>query len=117
MAIEILALAPRDVHTTINYQARNEGEAPYMYTYDPGNGKPRTNCVDEPHQVVIHDMRGAEESKTLDENGFQFMKAPAEEKEFVEEDRIKGGYYPEVEELVKRVSGGKRVFIFDHTVR
>lgn len=118
MAIEIPASGtPRDVRTTINYQARNPDEPPYMYTYDPGNGKPKTNCVDETTEVVIHDLRGDVESKSLDGNGFQFMKVPSQEKEFVDDAKIREVYYPEVEELIKKASGGKRTYVFDHTVR
>ncbi|KAL5480939.1 hypothetical protein ACEPAI_9880 [Sanghuangporus weigelae] len=37
--------------------------------------------------------------------------------EFLDEKRIKAAYYNEVEELLRKVTGGKRVLIFDHTSR
>ena len=45
------------------------------------------------------------------------MKHKSEETEFVDEERIKSVYYKEVEELLKKVTGAKRVVIFDHTIR
>lgn len=116
-----MAIAPlsRSVHTSINYAApsKDGDEAPYMYTYTPPSGTAKTNCEDDTRTVLIHDIRGIEESKTLDNAGFQFMKAPAVETEFLDDASITNGYYKEVEALVKKMTGGKRTFIFDHTVR
>ena len=39
------------------------------------------------------------------------------EKDFTDEERIQSVYYKEVEELLKKEVGAKRVFIFDHTIR
>ena len=37
--------------------------------------------------------------------------------DFFDPDQLAGIYYPEVEQLVKRVSGASRVVVFDHTLR
>jgi hypothetical protein len=84
----------------------------YMYIHDP----PR-NFQDVPQEVEIHDIRGHEEDYTLDKNGFQVVKHVAKEKEFKDDDKIKTGYYKEVEDLLKEVTGAHRVVIFDHTIR
>lgn len=84
----------------------------YMYIHDP----PR-NFQDVPQEVEIHDIRGHEEDYTLDKNGFQVVKHVAKEKEFKDDDKIKTGYYKEVEDLLKEVTGAHRVVIFDYTIR
>ena len=84
----------------------------YMYEHDP----PR-NYADVTHVVPIHDIRGQEHEFTLDKNGFQLVKSTTAEKEFKDDEKIKGGYYREVEELLKKVTGAHKVVIFDHTIR
>ncbi|KAL5522619.1 hypothetical protein ACEPAG_8636 [Sanghuangporus baumii] len=109
---------PHDVSTTLNYITPTP-EPPYFYSpsIDPPEGKPRSNIGSEPHPAVIHDVRGKEDTVGLDKTGFQFVKHQSSETEFLDEERIKNVYYKEVEELLKKVTGGKRVFIFDHTIR
>ncbi|THG95404.1 hypothetical protein EW145_g7964 [Phellinidium pouzarii] len=110
-------LAPRDVPTSLNYFKPSGEEAPFSYVQDPPAGTPKTNLSHEPHPVLIHDVRGKEDSVSLDTTGFQFVQHTSTETEFVDEERIRSVYYKEVEELLKRETGAKRVFIFDHTIR
>jgi hypothetical protein len=84
----------------------------YMYIHDP----PR-NFQDVPREVEIHDIRRHEGDYSLDKNGFQVVKHVAKEKEFKDEEKIKTGYYKEIEDLLKEVTGAHRVVIFDHTIR
>ena len=115
MAIE--TLSPRDVPATLNYRVTKEGEDSYYYVSDPPEGVPKTNVTTEPHDVVVHDVRGKEDLVGLDKTGFQYVRHVSKEKLFKDEDAIKTVYYKEVEELLKQHAGAKRVFIFDHTIR
>jgi len=115
MAIE--TLSPRDVHATLNYYAPKDAEGPYHYVSDPPEGVPKTNVTTEPHDAVIHDVRGKEDTVGLDKTGFQYVRYPSKEKLFKDEEAIKTAYYKEVEDLLKQHAGAKRVFIFDHTIR
>ncbi|EJC97624.1 uncharacterized protein FOMMEDRAFT_130279 [Fomitiporia mediterranea MF3/22] len=111
---------PHDVPTTLNYFAPTDDDAPYFYSpsvEEIPDGKKRSNIGSESHPAVIHDVRGKEETVGLDKTGFQFVKHKSSEKEFLDEERIKNVYYKEVEELLKKEAGAKRVFIFDHTIR
>lgn len=110
-------LSPRDVHTSLNYLSSDTIGIPYNYVELPPQGVPRTNIVEDSRPVVIHNARGKEETVGLDKTGFQFVKHVSEEKEFVNEEAIKTRYYKEVEELLKKETGAKRIFIFDHTIR
>ncbi|KAI5120129.1 hypothetical protein M0805_001897 [Coniferiporia weirii] len=110
-------LTPHDVHTSLNYYTPIGDETPFSYVQDPPAGSPKNNIGSEPHPAVIHDVRGKEDTVGLDKTGFQFVKHASAETKFLDEERISTVYYKEVEELLKREAGAKRVFIFDHTIR
>jgi len=110
-------LVPHDVPTTLNYYKPIGDEAPFQYVETPPAGKPNNNIGAESHDVVVHDVRGKEDTVGLDKTGFTFVKHESVEKDFDDEERIKNVYYKEVEELLKKEVGAKRVFIFDHTIR
>ena len=110
-------LTPNDIHTTLNYYAPIGSEAPFQYVYGAPEGEPSHNIGTNPQPAVIHDTRGRESEYTLDKNGFQFVKHESKEKDFTDNERIEKEYYKEVEELLKKEAGAKRVFIFDHTIR
>ena len=117
----VTVLAPRDVPTTLNYYAPDptSDEPPHVYIEEPPAGKKRDNIGREPHDVIIRDVRGKEKEYdiSLDTSGFQYVHSASEEKDFEDDEKIKDVYYKEIEELLKRETGAKRVFIFDHTVR
>lgn len=110
------AVSPRDVSTVLNYYQAIGTEAPYYYREQPKDGKPITNVTSDPHPAVVHDARGKEHELTLDNAGFQFVRHVSKVKDVLDDEQIKE-YYKEVEELLKKEVGAKRVFIFDHTIR
>ncbi|RAK80176.1 putative methionine permease [Aspergillus fijiensis CBS 313.89] len=67
--------------------------------------------------TTIHDVSGHEAEYTLDGNGFQFHPHVSAEKDFLDDEQIKRVYYPEVDRLLKEVTGATRTYIFDHTIR
>ena len=110
-------LTPHDVNTTLNYYTPIGEEAPFTYVFEPPEGIEKHNLGNETHPAVVHDARGRESDFNLDNSGFQFVKHTSSEKTFLDEDQITSVYYKEVEELLKKQTGAKRVFIFDHTIR
>ena len=53
-----------------------------------------------------------------DVSGFAVFHAPAEEKAFTDDAAVRGGYYAEVEKLLRdKLPGVKKVVLFDHTIR
>ena len=109
-------LTPRDVPTTLNYFKALTDEPPHRYVVPP-EGKPATNVGSNPQPALVHDVRGREAEFSLDKNGFQYVHWPSVEKDFTDDEVIKAKYYPEVERILKQVTGAKRVYIFDHTIR
>jgi hypothetical protein len=51
--------------------------------------------------VTVRDVRGRESEFSLDKNGFEFYRNTAKEKDFLDDEKIKRGYYAEVEQLLK----------------
>jgi hypothetical protein len=70
----------------------------------------------ERHAVAIHDMRPLAAALSLDREGFELLQhesvADLDDDEAVEE-----VYYPEIEALLRAVTGASRVVIFDATRR
>jgi hypothetical protein len=114
-----VVLTPHDVPTSLNYFAStSNGEPPYNFTYSPPpDGLPQHNISLEVINTIIHDIRGKEDTASLDTTGFAFVRHPSKENEFVDEEAIRTRYYKEVEELLKKYAGAKKVVIFDHTIR
>jgi hypothetical protein len=105
-----------NVQAELNFFAPAEnGEKPHQYMYERDG--PGRNFGDDSRVVTIHDIRGHEDEYTLDKNGFQIYSHTAKEKEYRDEDKITEGYYREVEDLLKKVTGAHKVVIFDHTIR
>ncbi|EKM50119.1 uncharacterized protein PHACADRAFT_200962 [Phanerochaete carnosa HHB-10118-sp] len=119
MTVAVLAL--RDVPTTLNYFIPDPetDEAPRIYVGEPPAGIKKDNLGREPRDVVVRDARGKEKEYdlSLDKSGFQFAEYVSQEKDFEDEERIKDAYYKEVEELLKKEIGAKRVFVFGHILR
>ncbi|KAI0827635.1 hypothetical protein BC628DRAFT_1409580 [Trametes gibbosa] len=104
---------PRDIPMTLNYHAAMDDDPPYQYALqDPPMGKKRSNVTPEAHVVVINDPRRCEAELTLDTTGFEFLTWRSRKRDCDDEVRIKAGYYPEVETLLKAVTGVERVFVF-----
>ena len=97
-----------------------DGAAPFTIAAAPTNAvsdEPEGNWQLENRIMAVEDVRGKEHAFSLDVHGFQFVRHVSAETEFVDEQRIKEVYYKEAEELLKRVTGAKRVLIFDNTIR
>lgn len=94
-------IKPRNVQTTINYYK------------DPGDGTEHAPSIagkrstfNQPSidlDTIVTDISGSEDQFTLDSHGFQLYDHVSQMKEFDNDDLIKEEYYPEVEELVRKV--------------
>ncbi len=71
----------------------------------------------EDHVVRIHDARPVADQLALEETGFVLKRRPTAVKDFNDPDEVRAVYYPEIEALVKELTGAKRVLIFGDIVR
>ncbi|KAJ5365153.1 hypothetical protein N7517_008039 [Penicillium concentricum] len=106
---------PHHVQTTLNYFKENEDGSPPAPAYV---GRPETyDRPVYPLAATIHDISGHELDYKLDSHGFQLYYHESQEKEFLDDEKIKTAYYAETEQLLKDATGASRIFIFDHTIR
>ncbi|CAI7638403.1 unnamed protein product [Penicillium glandicola] len=106
---------PHHVQTTLNFYKENEDGSPPAPSYV---GKPETyDRPVAPLQTTVHDISGHELDYTLDSHGFQLYYHESQEKDFLDDEKIKQEYYPETEQLLKDATGASRIHIFDHTIR
>jgi hypothetical protein len=97
--------------------AIDTGAKPVNETFGPGNIHRRTTGAKERRAVEIRNGRPLAGEFSLDENGFEFVRHPTRVVDFFDAAELKAVYYPEVEQLIKDVSGAARVVVFDHTLR
>lgn len=89
------------VDTVLNFFKPNDDGSPPKPAYV---GRPETyeRPVDT-HNARIYDVTGEENKYTLDGQGFQFVSHVSDEKAFLDDEKIKDGYYKEVDQLLKDV--------------
>src|SRR5271155_5963636 len=90
---------------------------PVNYAYDPPAGVSRRSGKFVEQSVVVRNGREMLNKLSLDTNGFVLTEHETAVKDFYNPDEVKSVYYPEVERLLKRVTGAERVVVFDHIVR
>lgn len=90
---------PKDVVTIINYFS------PEVDYEDLSAWKHRYLGTSDEHtrEVIVQDIRGQEESFSLDENGFHFVTLPVKERSVENEEVIKSEYYPELENVIQHL--------------
>ena len=71
----------------------------------------------EEHPVRIHDARAEAGRLALETTGFTLLNRPTAVTDFTDPAEVKAVYYPEIEALVKELTGASRVLIFGDIVR
>jgi hypothetical protein len=105
-----------DVTAEVNYSI-DTGVKPLDESYGPGNVHSRKLGALDPRPVRIRNARRLAGQLALERNGFVLVDHATQVADFFDKPQIPERYYPEVEALVARVSGARRVVAFDHTVR
>jgi hypothetical protein len=82
---------------------------------DPKTGQRDMNVSRIQKEVNIENLRGKEDSVSLDTTGFQLYNRPSKHKAFTDDAEIEREYYPESIELIKELTGASRVVLFDHS--
>ena len=71
----------------------------------------------EEHPVVIRDARAIASGLALETNGFVVLSRPTALEDISSPEAIRQVYYPEIEALVKEITGATRVLMFGEIVR
>jgi hypothetical protein len=101
---------------TMNYLA-DKAEKPVTYMYTPPAGTPPRTGQYAKFPISVHDGRALREQFSLDTQGFSFKNHETKVVNFYDDREVKSVYYPEIERLVKEVTGATKVLVFDHNVR
>jgi hypothetical protein len=80
-------------------------------------GAPRVFFDTERHTVAIHDMRPVADAFSLDREGFELLRHQTAVADLHDDAAVEKVYYPEIEALLRAVTGASRVVIFDATRR
>jgi hypothetical protein len=86
-------------------------------TFGPNNIRRRRTGTHELKRVEARNGRLFADQLSLEEQGFVLVSHKTKVADFFDAEQLKSIYYPEVEALIKIVSGAARVVIFDHTLR
>jgi hypothetical protein len=97
--------------------ALHTGDKPVNETFETGQIIRRRTGATETKLTHIRDGRPLKGELSLDSNGFELVDHPTAVADFFDPGQLKTVYYPEVERLVREVSGASRVVVFDHTLR
>jgi hypothetical protein len=117
MALAELDTAPDTIEATLSYLA-DTGEKLRTQVAEPGGRDTRVGGGGtETHLVKIQNGRPLADGFEFEHDGFRFVPSQTGMHDFFDEDEIRRVYYPECVELIKEVSGAKRVVVFDHTLR
>jgi hypothetical protein len=90
------------------------GEKLVNETFGPNNIHRKSVGTQELHPMEVRD--GRQGTFSLDENGFTFVEHRTAVRDFLSEN-LQQVYYPEVAALIQKISGARRVHVFDHTLR
>jgi hypothetical protein len=104
------------VESMLNYLAAMD-ERPVYWLTKPPDGTPWRNTKGDRRVLPIHDARAVEPRPSLDREGFALVAHETRVTNLYDPDAVLSAYYPEMEKLVARATGARRVFAFDHNVR
>jgi hypothetical protein len=87
--------------------SNNVVEAILNYAADPRDS----------HAVPIHNGRAISDELSLDRQGFELHHHETSVVNFYDADEVRAVYYPEVENLLKSITGANKAVAFEHDVR
>jgi hypothetical protein len=67
--------------------------------------------------MAVTDGWNRAESFSVDKEGFSVHDFKTAYDQWEDDERVRGTFYPEVVEFLKKTTGAKRILVFDHTIR
>ena len=108
--------APEFVEAKVNHLIPT-GQKPQIFVRPMGEGETARPSEYAPFKVQITNIRPVAGDLHLDREGLALVDATTAMQDFYDEDEVERVYYPEIEQLLKDVTGAKKVVVFDHTRR
>jgi hypothetical protein len=104
------------IEAPMNYLTEGS-EKPVNYMYTPPPGVPQRTGQYGKYTIPLYDGRSVSQHLSLDTNGFMLTRHETAVKNFYDPDEVHTVYFPEIERLLKEVTGATKVVVFDHNVR
>jgi hypothetical protein len=100
----------------------DKADALAIYNYRPGPDDPDLSGeYQQPeyrnYDVEIADIRNADQTFSLDKQGLALVPVDTALSDYYDEEQVRAVYLPEMEALVKNITGAARVVAFDYNVR
>ncbi|NDZ17656.1 methyltransferase [Variovorax sp. WS11] len=92
-------------------------DKPTTYVCDPPAGKPALNATYEWQPAVVRNARPLRARLSLEHEGFLLADHTSATSNFWDDSLVRSVYFPEVEELVRSLTGAREALVFDHTRR
>lgn len=108
--------APAAVTARLTYAIRGSAK-PVTYTTALTGSEPHYVGAYVPRKMAVENGRPEAARFTLDRNGFAFRRHASAVQDFHDDAELAAVYDPEIEALLKEVTGAARVVIFDRTRR
>ena len=108
--------ASGDLNASVNFLVQSDGK-PRVEIPEEGQGLAERSGIFEDRLLQLIDGRSKAEHFTLDQHGFSFHYHKTNISNFLDKHQVLTLYFDEVEELLKLVTGAKKIHIFDHTIR
>lgn len=106
-----------DTVTAMVEFAVHSGETPVARVRAPdGRPEDRTGIFAE-RQITIENGRPIADRLDLDRQGFRLLRHETAVHDLYDDEEVRRTYYPEMERLIKRLTGAAKVIVFDHTPR
>ena len=103
-----------DVRSSINYMVAM-AQKPARYLCTPPPGAPELNWQLESQSVQVHDGRPRLSLLSIEKQGFTLRREETTVTDFYDHEQVLDTYYPEVEQLVREMTGARKVLAFDST--
>lgn len=104
------------VEANLGYVSDEDGAALYR-VWPPSTGRAPESPTRRAYPIRVHDCRDIADELELGGDGFVFRDHRTSFASFLDEQRVKADYYPEMEDLLRRMTGATAAFVFDHNVR
>ena len=107
-----------NITAKINFFSHTNDGSPLWMDANPKLGFFLTNYVQIPTPVTIYDLRGKENTVTLDNNGFELHKYHGDIHDVYDDSSPTQQHYKEeIGNILKNYLGASRVIIFNHIMR
>lgn len=102
---------------SVMYYAEPKVERPAYYLCPPPPDAEERSPGRVGWPVEVADVRSTDDTLSLDEQGFEFVKQTSGVTNFYDPEEVRNLYYPEIDRLVREHTGAREVLVFDHNVR